>query len=40
MRSLGIVWRKSAGRAAAYQQIADVVREVAAKKFKDLIIEG
>lgn len=40
MRSLGLVWRKSAGRAAAYQQIADVVREVAAKKFKDLIIEG
>lgn len=39
-RSLGLVWRKSAGRAAAYQQIADVVREVAAKKFKDLIIEG
>ena len=38
-RSLGLVWRKSAGRAAAYQQIADIVREVTAEKFKDLIVE-
>ncbi|TFH54340.1 MAG: hydrogen peroxide-inducible genes activator [Candidatus Zixiibacteriota bacterium] len=39
-RSLGLVWRKSAGRATAYQQIANIIREVAAKKFKDLIIDG
>ncbi|MEM8814151.1 MAG: hydrogen peroxide-inducible genes activator [Pseudomonadota bacterium] len=39
-RSIGLVWRKSAGRAAAYKQIADVICDVAAKKFKNLIIEG
>lgn len=38
-RSVGLVWRKSAGRASAYRQIADVVRDVAAKKFSALIIE-
>lgn len=39
-RSVGLVWRKSAGRATAYQQIADVLRDVAGRKFKDLIIES
>lgn len=38
-RSVGLVWRKSAGRADAYRQISDVVREVIGRKFKDLIIE-
>ncbi|MEM8986834.1 MAG: hydrogen peroxide-inducible genes activator [Pseudomonadota bacterium] len=35
-RSIGIVWRKSAGRAAAYRQIGAVVREVVGKRFSDL----
>ena len=39
-RSVGLVWRKSAGRAAAYKQIAEVMRDVVAQKFKNLIIEG
>lgn len=38
-RSIGIVWRKSAGRVSAYQQIAGTVRDVAAKAFDNLIIE-
>lgn len=38
-RSVGLVWRKSAGRADAYKQIADVMRDVVSKKFKDLIVE-
>ncbi|MEL7029720.1 MAG: LysR substrate-binding domain-containing protein, partial [Pseudomonadota bacterium] len=37
-RSVGLVWRKSAGRAAAYREIADVIRDVAARRFKDVII--
>ena len=39
-RSIGLVWRKSAGRSTAYEEIADVIREVASKKFKHLIIES
>ncbi|WDI32197.1 LysR substrate-binding domain-containing protein [Hyphococcus flavus] len=35
-RSVGLVWRKSAGRAEAYRQIADIVRTVVQKKFDDL----
>ena len=38
-RSIGLVWRKSAGRVSAYQQIAGTVRDVAAKAFDNLIIE-
>jgi LysR family hydrogen peroxide-inducible transcriptional activator len=38
-RSIGLVWRKSAGRAVAYRQIADAMRDVAAKNFKGLAIE-
>ena len=38
-RSVGLVWRKSAGRADAYKQICDIVRDVVGKKFSDLIIE-
>jgi len=39
-RSIGLVWRKSAGRAAAYHEIADVIRTVAAKQFKALTVES
>lgn len=35
-RPVGLIWRKSAGRASAYHRIADVIREVAARKFKDI----
>lgn len=38
-RSVGLVWRKSAGSAQSYKEIAQVIRDVAAKKFKDLIVE-
>ncbi len=38
-RPVGLIWRKSAGRAAAYEKMADIIREVARKKFKDLIFD-
>ncbi len=38
-RSVGLIWRKSAGRAEQYEQIADVIRDVAGRKFKDIVIE-
>ncbi|MEM8937672.1 MAG: hydrogen peroxide-inducible genes activator [Pseudomonadota bacterium] len=38
-RSVGIVYRKSAGRAEAYRQMSDVIRDVVSKKFKDLTVE-
>ena len=38
-RSIGLVWRKSAGRTEAYKQIAEIVRDIAAKKFKDVVVE-
>jgi len=37
-RGVGLVWRKSAGRADAYRKIAESIREVASKKFNDLQI--
>lgn len=37
-RSIGLVWRKSAGRADAYRLMSDIIRDVAAKRFKDLIV--
>ena len=37
-RAVGLVWRKSAGRAQAYRQIADTIKSVVTKKFPDLII--
>lgn len=37
-RSVGLAWRKSAGRAEAYRAIAGVARDVAARKFKDLSV--
>lgn len=39
-RSIGLVWRKSAGRAPTYRHIADLIQDVASKRFKDLIIDG
>lgn len=38
-RSIGLTWRKSAGRADAYKDLADLIRDVVAKKFKNLIVE-
>ena len=38
-RSIGLTWRKSAGRGEAYRQIAEIIRSVAARKFKDLVID-
>ncbi len=35
-RTIGLVWRKSAGRAQAYFEIAETLREIARGKFKDL----
>lgn len=39
-RSVGLVWRKSAGRAVAYRAIARLIKQVAAEKFPMLTIEG
>lgn len=39
-RSVGLVWRKSAGRAEAYRRIAALIKEVVGKKFKELTIEA
>ncbi|MEM7060001.1 MAG: hydrogen peroxide-inducible genes activator [Pseudomonadota bacterium] len=39
-RSIGLVWRKSAGRAHAYVQIAEVIKTVVRRKFKMLTIES
>ncbi|MEO1250914.1 MAG: hydrogen peroxide-inducible genes activator [Pseudomonadota bacterium] len=38
-RPVGLVWRKSAGRAAAYRRFAGIIRDVASKRFKDLVIQ-
>jgi len=38
-RPVGLIWRKSAGRAMAYEKMADIMREIARKKFKDLIFD-
>jgi len=39
-RSVGLVWRKSAGRADSYRTIAGVIRDVVARRFKDLSISS
>lgn len=39
-RSIGLVWRKSAGRAPAYNAVADVIRAVVGRKFKNLLLES
>jgi LysR family hydrogen peroxide-inducible transcriptional activator len=38
-RSVGLVWRKSAGRSEAYKQIADIIRDVVTKKYRDVAVE-
>ncbi|MEL7489955.1 MAG: LysR substrate-binding domain-containing protein [Pseudomonadota bacterium] len=40
IRSIGLVWRKSAGRADAYYEIGAAIKQVVAKKFPDLVVEG
>lgn len=39
-RSMGLVWRESAGNTAAFEQIATVIKEVATKNFPDLFVEA
>lgn len=38
-RAVGLIWRKSAGRGEAYRRLAETIRDVARRKFKDLIVE-
>ena len=38
-RSIGLAWRKSAGRYDAYQQIGALIRDVVGKKFRDVVVE-
>ena len=38
-RSVGLVWRKRAGRARAYHVIADLIRDVASQQFPSLMLE-
>jgi LysR family hydrogen peroxide-inducible transcriptional activator len=38
-RTIGLVWRRSAGRAANYHALAQTIRDVAKKRMKDLIVE-
>lgn len=40
VRSIGMVWRAEAGNNAAYESIAQKIRDVARADFDDLIIEG
>ena len=39
-RSIGLAWRAQAGRNAAYESIANTIRDVARADFDDLVIEG
>lgn len=39
-RSVGLVWRKSAGRATAYQELAELICDVVASNFPNLIVDG
>lgn len=39
-RSIGLVWRKGAGRAAAYADIAETIRRVARAAFDMLVLEA
>jgi len=38
-RSIGLVWRKSAGRAPAYMELVGIVRGVVSKRFPSLTLE-
>ena len=37
-RPVGLIWRKTAGRGTAYKRLAEVIREVIRRKFKDLTV--
>lgn len=39
-RSIGLVWRKSAGREGAYKKIARVMQDIAFRDFQDLVVEA
>lgn len=39
-RSVGLVWRKSAGRAEAYVEIAEIIKSVVRRKFQMLTLEA
>ena len=39
-RSIGLAWRKSAGKGRTYKELASVIRYVAGRKFPDLTVEG
>ena len=39
-RSMALAWRKSAGRASAHREMAAIVKDVSARKFKDLVVES
>lgn len=38
-RSIGLVWRKGAGRATAYKHLAEFIRETARKQYSGLVFE-
>ncbi|MEM6413816.1 MAG: hydrogen peroxide-inducible genes activator [Pseudomonadota bacterium] len=37
-RTIGLVWRKSAGKATSYRTIGGVVRDIVGRKFKDITL--
>ncbi|NNE41569.1 MAG: hydrogen peroxide-inducible genes activator [Marinicaulis sp.] len=37
-RPIGLIWRKSAGRASAYKRLGDIIRDVVRRKFKDVAV--
>ncbi len=38
-RHIGLIWRKSAGAGASYRRLAEVIRTVARRYFKDVVVE-
>ncbi|NWG70496.1 MAG: hydrogen peroxide-inducible genes activator [Parvularculaceae bacterium] len=39
-RSIGLVWRRSAGSAPAYRKMTDIIRDICTKKFPELTIDA
>jgi LysR family hydrogen peroxide-inducible transcriptional activator len=39
-RSIGLAWRKSAGRSRAFSDIADIIRRVVREEFETLVLES
>ena len=39
VRTISLVWRKTAGAAAAYREIAAMARDIARKRFRDLLVD-